>query len=90
MKTLPYQAYQFTLYYDNLFGCPKLFSLLWNLGIGACGTVQLYVTKPIFGNIDDWKATWGTLQSIVVNAFPNMQDIIPSAKEVSCFSMARL
>jgi hypothetical protein len=38
MKTLPYGAYQFTLFCDNLFGNPKLFSLLRSLGIGACGT----------------------------------------------------
>ena len=38
MKTLPYSAYQFTLFCDNLFGNPKLFSLLRSLGIGACGT----------------------------------------------------
>jgi hypothetical protein len=28
MKTLLYSAYQFTLFCDNLFGNPKLFSLL--------------------------------------------------------------
>jgi hypothetical protein len=38
MKTLPYRAHQFTLFCDNLFGDPKLFSLLRSLGIGACGT----------------------------------------------------
>jgi|SRR5436853_5726653 len=82
MKSLPYQAYQFTLYYDNLFGCPKLFSLLRSLGIGACGTIRHNITKPIFGNIDNWKATWGTLHLIVVDVFPNTQDIIPSTKKV--------
>jgi hypothetical protein len=40
MKTLPYRAYQFTLFYDNLFGNPKLFSLLRSLGIGACSTTR--------------------------------------------------
>src|ERR1700688_2796546 len=70
MKTLPYKAYQFTLFCDNLFGNPKLFSLLQSLGIGACGTARRQVTKPIFGNIDDWKAAWGTLRSMVVSAFP--------------------
>jgi hypothetical protein len=70
-KTLPYRAYQFTLFYDNLFGNPKLFSLLWSLGIGAYGTTRRQVTKPIFGNIDDWKAPWGTLRSVIVDAFPN-------------------
>ena len=63
MKTLPYSAYQFTLFCDNLFGNPKLFSLLRDLGIGACGTARRQVTKPVFGNIDDWKAAWGTLRS---------------------------
>jgi hypothetical protein len=52
MKTLPYGAYQFTLFYNNLFRNPKLFSL----GIGACSTTWRQVTKPIFSNIDDWKA----------------------------------
>jgi hypothetical protein len=66
MKTLPYSAYQFTLFCDNLFGNPKLFSLLRSLGIGACGTTWRQVTKPVFGNIDDWKAAWGTLRSKVV------------------------
>jgi hypothetical protein len=65
-KTLPYGAYQFTLFYNNLFGNPKLFSLLQSLGIRACGTTRRQVTKPMFGNIDDWKAPWGTLCSKVV------------------------
>ena len=38
MQTLLYTAYQFTLFCDNLFSTPRLFSLLRNLGIGACGT----------------------------------------------------
>jgi Transposase IS4 len=71
MQTLLYTAYQFTLFCDNLFGNPRLFSLLRNLGIGACGTARRQVTKPIFGNIDDWKATWGSLRSIVVPTFPD-------------------
>jgi hypothetical protein len=55
-KTLPYCAYQFTLFYDNLFRSPKLFSLLQSLGIGACRTARRQVTRPIFGNLDEWKA----------------------------------
>jgi hypothetical protein len=35
MKMLPYRAYQFTLFCDNLFGDLKLFSLLRSLGIGG-------------------------------------------------------
>jgi hypothetical protein len=62
MKTLPYKAYEFTLFCDNLFRNPKLFSLLWSLGIGACGTARRQVTKPVFGNIDNWNAAWGTLR----------------------------
>jgi hypothetical protein len=73
MKSLPYRTYQFTLFCDNLFGSPKLFSLLRSLGIGACGTARRCVTKPVFGNIDDWKAPWGTLRSVIVNAFPNQE-----------------
>jgi hypothetical protein len=68
-RTLLYDSYQFTLFCDNLFGNPKLFSLLRSLGIGACGTARRQVTKPIFGNIDDWKAAWGTLRSAVVTTF---------------------
>jgi Transposase IS4 len=84
MKTLPYYAYQFTLFCDNLFGNPKLFSLLQSLGIGACGTARRQVTKPIFGNIDDWKAPWGTLRSIIVDAFPDkeLQGSIPDNRNV--------
>ena len=84
MKSLPYQAYQFTLFYNNLFGSPKLFSLLRSLGIGACGTARRQVTKPVFGNIDDWNAPWGTLRSMVVDAFPNqeLQALILSNKNV--------
>jgi Transposase IS4 len=81
-KTLPYHAYQFTLFCDNLFGNPKLFSLLRSLGIGACGTVRRHVTNPIFGNIDNWNATWGTLRSVIVNAFPESQDLITSNNNV--------
>jgi len=82
MKSLPYRAYQFTLFCDNLFGSPKLFSLLRGLGIGACGTARRQVTKPIFGNIDEWKAAWGTLHSMVVNAFPSVQDLILRDKNI--------
>jgi hypothetical protein len=57
METLPYTSYQFTLFCDNLFGNPKLFSLLRSLGIGACGTARKQVTVPIFGDLDKWKAT---------------------------------
>jgi hypothetical protein len=76
MKTLPYAEYQFTLFYDNLFGNPQLFSLLRTLGIGACGTTRKNVTKPIFGNIDDWNVEWGTLRSAIVAAFPKQQEAI--------------
>jgi hypothetical protein len=85
MKTLPYCTYQFTLFCDNLFGNPKLFSLLRSLGIGACGTARRQVTKPVFGNIDDWKAAWGTLCSVTVNTFPpdkESQDLITSDKNI--------
>ena len=73
IKTLLYSTYQFTLFCDNLFGNPKLFSLLRSLGIGACGTARRHITKPVFGNIDDWKAAWGTLRSVIVDAFPNQE-----------------
>jgi Transposase IS4 len=76
MQTLPYNHYQFTLFCDNLFGNPKLFSLLQKLGIGACGTARRNVTKPVFGNIDDWKATWGTLHSMIVAAFPKESEAL--------------
>jgi hypothetical protein len=66
MKTLLYKAYEFTLFCDNLFGNPKLFSLLRELRIRACGTTRRQGTKLVFGNIDDWKATWGDLRSKVV------------------------
>jgi hypothetical protein len=66
MKTLPYHNYQFTLFCDNLFGNLKLFSLLRSLGIGAYGTAQRQVTKPVFGNIDEWNTPWGSLHSKVV------------------------
>src|SRR5438552_17611969 len=76
IKTLPYTEYQFTLFCDNLFGNPQLFSLLRTLGIGACGTARKNVTKPVFGNIDDWNVEWGTLRSAIVAAFPKQQEAI--------------
>jgi hypothetical protein len=76
MKTLLYHAYQFTLFCDNLFGDPKLFSLFQSLGIGACSTTRRHVTNPIFGNVDNWKVAWGTLYSKTVIAFPDIQDPI--------------
>ena len=76
MKTLPYIEYQFTLFYDNLFGNPQLFSLLRTLGIGACGTTRKNVTKPIFGNIDNWNVEWGTLHLAIVATFPKQQEAI--------------
>jgi len=69
MQTLLYNEYQFTLFCDNLFGNPRLFSLLQSLGIGACGTARRYITKLVFGNIDDWKAVWGTLRAAIIKAF---------------------
>jgi hypothetical protein len=66
MKTLPYKGYEFTLFCDNLFGDPRLFSLLRELGIGACGTARRSVTKPVFGNFDAWEIEWGTLRSKIV------------------------
>jgi hypothetical protein len=39
------------------------------------------VTKPIFGNIDDWKATWGTLHSMVVLAFLENEPQVPILKD---------
>ena len=65
IQTLLYKTYKFTLFCDNLFGNPTLFSLLRNLGIGACSTTRRSITKPIFGNIDEWKAPWGTLRSAI-------------------------
>jgi hypothetical protein len=62
------------LFCNNLFGNPRLFSLLQDLGIGACGTARRQVTNPVFGNIDKWKAAWGDLCSKVVTAFPELQD----------------
>jgi hypothetical protein len=55
MKSLLYIDYEFTLFCDNLFRNPQLFSLLQSLRIGACGTTRRNITKPIFGNIDNWK-----------------------------------
>ena len=66
MKTLLYKGYKFTLFCDNLFGDPWLFSLLRELGIGACGTARRSVTKPVFGNFDTWEIEWGTLRSKIV------------------------
>jgi hypothetical protein len=71
MKTLPYYNHQFTLFCNNLFRNPKLFSLLQSLGIGACRTAWRYITKLVFSNVDNWKATWGSLRSAVVIAFPD-------------------
>jgi hypothetical protein len=55
MKTLLYCVYQFILFCDNLFRSSKLFSLLQSLDIGIYRTTRDQITKPIFGNIDDWK-----------------------------------
>ena len=74
-QTLLYSAYQFSLFCNNLFSNPTLFSLLRQLGIGACGTARRNITKPVFGNLDFWKAAWGTLQSKIVNIYPeNLRD----------------
>jgi hypothetical protein len=34
--------------------------------MGACSTARRQVTKPVFGNIDDWNVAWGTLCSKIV------------------------
>jgi hypothetical protein len=75
IKTLLYRTYQFTLFCNNLFGNPKLFSLLRSLGIGVCSTAQRQVTKPVFGNIDNWKVAWGTLRSAVVAIFSDKDEL---------------
>ena len=59
---------------DNLFSKPKLFSLLCQLGIGACGTCHKDVTKPVFRLLDNWNPQWGTLHSTIVVAYTNIQD----------------
>jgi hypothetical protein len=64
-KTLPYDTHEFSLFCDNLFSKPELFSQLKELGIGACGTARQDVTKPLFGTLDNWKVEWGTLYSQV-------------------------
>ena len=58
---------------DNLFSKPKLFSLLQQLGIGACGTCRRDVTTPIFGNLDKWNPQWGTLHSRIAEAYQDIQ-----------------
>ena len=60
-KTLLYTVYQFTLFCNNLFGNSRLFSLLRQFGIGACGTARKNVTEPIFRSLDAWIIAWGTL-----------------------------
>jgi hypothetical protein len=59
---------------DNLFSKPKLFSLLRQLGIGACGTCRKDVTKLVFGLLDNWNPQWGTLHSKIVEAYADIQD----------------
>jgi hypothetical protein len=73
-KGLPYQDYQFTIFMDNLFSKPKLFSLLRQLGISACGTCCKDVTKLVFGLLDNWNPPWGTLHSKIVKAYVDIQD----------------
>src|SRR3979490_512481 len=73
-KGLPYQDYQFTIFMDNLFSKPKLFSLLRQIGIGACGTCRKDVTEPLFGDLKKWNPPWGTLHSTIVEAFPGIQN----------------
>ena len=82
MKTLPYTTYKFTLFCDNLFGNPQLFSLLRSLGIGACGTARRHITKPIFGDVDNQKAMWGTLRLAIVAAFLQAQETISDDRTV--------
>ena len=76
MKTLPYTAYEFTLFCDNLFGNPQLFSLLQSLGIGVCSTARRHITKPVFGDIDNQKVMQGTLRSAIIAAFLQAQETI--------------
>jgi hypothetical protein len=55
-KTLPYSAYQFSIFCDNLFSKTELFKQLRELGISACGTTRKDVTSPLFGDsLDTWK-----------------------------------
>jgi len=37
---------------------------------------MMLFTKPVFGNINDWNAKWGTLRSAIVAAFPKPQEAI--------------
>jgi hypothetical protein len=55
-KTLPYTAYEFNVFTDNLFTKSKLFCQLRQLGLGACGTAWADVVLPLFGAIHEtWK-----------------------------------
>jgi hypothetical protein len=73
-KGLPYQDYQFTIFIDNLFSKPKLFSLLRQLGIGAYSICCKDVTKPVFGLLDNWNPQWGTLYSKIVEVYADIQN----------------
>jgi hypothetical protein len=54
-KTLPYTAYEFNIFIDNLFTNLKLFSQLRKLGIGACGTARNNVVNLAFTDYEAWK-----------------------------------
>jgi hypothetical protein len=55
-KMLPYIAYEFNIFLDNLFTNLKLFCQLRELGIGACGTAWAGVVSPLFRlSHETWK-----------------------------------
>jgi hypothetical protein len=54
-KTLPYTAYEFNIFIDNLFTNLELFSQLRKLGIRACGTARNNVVNLAFTNYKAWK-----------------------------------
>jgi len=55
---------------------------LRSLGISACGTARRHITKPIFSDVDNWKAMWGTLRSAIVAAFLQAQETISDDRTV--------
>ena len=48
-KALPYDRYTFSIYMDNYFSSPELYTKLLKLGIGAAGTCRQNFTRAVFG-----------------------------------------
>ncbi|CAG8836381.1 19831_t:CDS:1, partial [Cetraspora pellucida] len=68
-EQLPYQQYSYNIYIDNYFSSVPLYQYLWQIGIGACGTVRKTASGfPKKLKVDrNIKLNWDVRSGVIIN-----------------------